>query len=122
MAASQVLESFWKSLGMVASSEIGDKTFFIAAILAVKHPRSTVLTGCLGALALMTALSAALGWATPALVRLPVARRVDPRSTRRPPTPAQLSKTWTHWASTLLFFYFGLRSLYDILIAKARAP
>ncbi len=51
------------------ASEIGDKTFFIAAIMAMKSPRLTVFLGAIGALAAMTVLSAGLGWAAPNLVR-----------------------------------------------------
>ena len=43
-------------------SEIGDETFIIAAILAMKHPRAVVFVGALSALALMTVrLNAWLG-------------------------------------------------------------
>lgn len=42
---------------VIIVSEIGDKTFFIAAIFAMKHPRSTVFIGAIGALGLMTFLS-----------------------------------------------------------------
>lgn len=35
-------------------SELGDETFIIAAILAMKHPRAVVFVGALSALALMT--------------------------------------------------------------------
>lgn len=42
MADSHFLEGFLKSWGMILASEIGDKTFFIAAIMAMKHPRLTV--------------------------------------------------------------------------------
>lgn len=42
MADNHFLEGFLKSLGMISASEIGDKTFFIAAIMAMKHPRLTV--------------------------------------------------------------------------------
>lgn len=31
-----------KSLGVILASEIGDKTFFIAAIMAMRNPRLTV--------------------------------------------------------------------------------
>lgn len=34
--------AFVKSLSVVAASEVGDKTFFIAAIMAMKHPRWVV--------------------------------------------------------------------------------
>lgn len=52
---------FWH--GLVASfsviivSELGDKTFFIAAILAMRHSRCAVFLGAAAALFLMTVLS-----------------------------------------------------------------
>ena len=39
---------------MIVATEIGDKTFFIAAVLTMRHSRRTVWTGAVGALALMT--------------------------------------------------------------------
>lgn len=38
-------------------SELGDKTFFIAAIMAMRYNRLTVLAGAMLALGLMTCLS-----------------------------------------------------------------
>ena len=38
-------------------SELGDKTFFIAAILAMRHSRMLVFGGAIAALGLMTVLS-----------------------------------------------------------------
>ena len=84
-------QGFLKSWGMILVSEIGDKTFFIAAIMAMKHPQKLVFAGAMAALATMTALSAFLGWAAPALI----------------------SKRWTHWAAVALFFVFGARSLWE---------
>lgn len=86
-----VVQGFTKSLAMTVLSEIGDKTFFAAAILAMRHPRRLVLSGCLGALIVMTILSAVVGWAAPNLI---------PRK-------------WTHHITTLLFLGFGLWSLWD---------
>ena len=43
-------------------SEVGDKTFFIAAILAMTNNKMVVFLGALSALYLMTILSAVLGW------------------------------------------------------------
>ncbi|KAK4753527.1 hypothetical protein SAY87_001631 [Trapa incisa] len=86
-----VLQGFSKSLAMTVLSEIGDKTFFAAAILAMRHPRRLVLLGCLSALIVMTILSAIVGWAAPNLI----------------------SRKWTHHITTLLFFGFGLWSLWD---------
>ncbi|KAJ8646694.1 hypothetical protein MRB53_008442 [Persea americana] len=86
-----LFEGFTKSLAMTVLSEIGDKTFFAAAILAMRHPRRLVLSGCLGALIVMTALSVLVGWAAPNLI---------PRK-------------WTHHITTLLFFGFGIWSLWE---------
>lgn len=86
-----LIEGFTKSLAMTMLSEIGDKTFFAAAILAMRHPRRFVLTGCLTALIVMTILSALLGWAAPNLI----------------------SRKWTHNITTVLFFGFGLWSLWE---------
>ena len=40
--SSELLEGLFKSGSMILVSEIGDKTFFIAAIMAMRHPRTTV--------------------------------------------------------------------------------
>ncbi|KAF5467629.1 hypothetical protein F2P56_011862 [Juglans regia] len=88
---SSVLQGLTKSLAMTVLSEIGDKTFFAAAILAMRHPRRLVLFGCLSSLIVMTVLSALVGWAAPNLI----------------------SRKWTHHITTLLFFGFGLWSLWD---------
>lgn len=85
------MQGFTKSLAMTLLSEIGDKTFFAAAILAMRYPRRLVLAGCLSALIVMTILSALVGWAAPNLI----------------------SRKWTHHITTLLFFGFGLWSLWD---------
>ena len=42
-------------------SEIGDKTFFIAALLAMRRGKAVVMAGAVTALALMTGISVALG-------------------------------------------------------------
>ncbi|KAL7132531.1 hypothetical protein ABFS83_12G080400 [Erythranthe nasuta] len=86
-----IVQGFTKSLAMTVLSEIGDKTFFAAAILAMRYPRRYVLSGCLGALIVMTILSAVVGWAAPNLI---------PRN-------------WTHHITTILFLGFGLWSLWD---------
>jgi Ca2+/H+ antiporter, TMEM165/GDT1 family len=36
------LEGFLKSWGVILASEIGDKTFFIAAVMAMRNPRKQV--------------------------------------------------------------------------------
>jgi len=83
--------AFAASFVMIILSEIGDKTFFIAAILAMRHSRVVVFAGAIAALAVMTVLSAAMGYAAPAL----------------------LPKSVTHWAGVALFAYFGQQLLRD---------
>lgn len=51
------VHAFIASLSVIIVSELGDKTFFIAAIMAMRHSRITVFTGAISALALMTILS-----------------------------------------------------------------
>ncbi len=48
------MDAFFSSVTMILVNELGDKTFFIAAVLAMKNSRAVVLGGALGALALMT--------------------------------------------------------------------
>jgi len=84
-------ESFTQSLGMVVLSEIGDKTFFMAAVLAMRYGKSRVFLGCWTALVLMTGLSTALGWAAPQLI----------------------PDYFVHWAAVFLFFVFGVRMSYQ---------
>jgi len=76
---------------MIFATEIGDKTFFIAAIMAMQYPRFAVFGGAIGALVVMTVLSTLIGHAVPHL----------------------LPKVLTHWASVVLFLYFGMRMLFD---------
>jgi len=51
------VHAFIASLSVIIVSELGDKTFFIAAILAMRHSRLMVFTGAIAALGLMTVLS-----------------------------------------------------------------
>ena len=76
---------------MIVVSEIGDKTFLIAAIMAMKHSRLLVFSAALSALAIMSVLSAAFGHAVPNLI----------------------PRTYTNYLAALLFFCFGIRMFYD---------
>lgn len=49
-------------------SEIGDKTFLVACLMAMRHDRVVVFSAAYGALIAMTVLSALLGHAVPALI------------------------------------------------------
>lgn len=74
---------------MILVSEVGDKTFLVAALMAMKHDRMVVFSAAFGALAVMTVLSAVLGHAVPALI----------------------SKRLTGLLAAGLFFVFGARLL-----------
>lgn len=83
--------AFLQSLLLILACELGDRTFFVAAILAMKSSRIIIWTGALLALTCMTILSAAIGKAFPLL----------------------LNKKYTSIAAGLLFLYFGLQLLRD---------
>jgi Ca2+/H+ antiporter, TMEM165/GDT1 family len=55
-----MLTGFTASLLLITVSELGDKSFFIAAVLAMRHPRSLVFWGTITALAVMTVISVLL--------------------------------------------------------------
>ena len=74
---------------MILFSEIGDKTFLIAALMAMKHPRMVVFTAAASALFTMTILSAILGHAVPTLI----------------------PKRFTNILAAVLFLVFGAKML-----------
>ncbi|XP_034484601.1 uncharacterized protein LOC117789644 isoform X1 [Drosophila innubila] len=84
------LDGFTASISVILLTELGDKTFFIAAIMAMRHPRLIVFGGAIAALALMTVLSCVFGLAA-----------------------NLIPKIYTHYISTALFLIFGLKMLYD---------
>ncbi|KAL1635358.1 GCR1-dependent translation factor 1 [Neofusicoccum ribis] len=85
----QPFHSFVLSFMMIIFSEIGDKTFLVAALMAMRHPRLVVFTAAFAALITMTVLSAVLGHAVPTL----------------------LPKKLTSLAAAVLFFVFGVKLL-----------
>ncbi|CAA7404995.1 unnamed protein product [Spirodela intermedia] len=85
-----LFDAFFASLSMIIVSEIGDETFIIAALMAMRHPKSIVLSGALSALFVMTILSTGLGRIVPNLI----------------------SRKHTNSAATVLYAFFGLRLLY----------
>lgn len=54
---SPLSEGFVSAFLLILFSELGDKTFFIAVLLALKHSKSVVFAGSFGALAVMTVIS-----------------------------------------------------------------
>ncbi|KAK5141023.1 hypothetical protein LTR04_002752 [Oleoguttula sp. CCFEE 6159] len=85
----QPLHSYLLSLTMILFSEVGDKTFLVAALMAMRHPRLVVFSAAFSALVLMTVLSAVLGHAVPTL----------------------LPKKATALAAAVLFLVFGVKML-----------
>lgn len=86
-------DGFLSSLSMILVSEIGDKTFFIACLMAMRHPKMTVYVGAVAALAAMTVLSALLGVVVPNVLSVRV----------------------TQALAVVLFLLFGGKILYDEL-------
>ncbi|EOA17121.1 hypothetical protein CARUB_v10005380mg [Capsella rubella] len=85
-----VFDALLSSFSMILVTEIGDETFIIAALMAMRHPKATVLSGALSALFVMTILSTGLGRIVPNLI----------------------SRKHTNSAATVLYAFFGLRLLY----------
>lgn len=76
---------------MILFSEVGDKTFLVAALMAMKHDRMVVFSAAFGALFVMTVLSAVLGHTVPTL----------------------LPKRFTSLAASILFLVFGAKLLHE---------
>ena len=85
-----MLTAFFSGFLLITVSEIGDKTFFIAMILAMQHSRRLVFVGAISALAAMTMLSVGVGQAA-----------------------SLLPEIYIHYAEIALFIVFGLKLLYD---------
>lgn len=85
-----MLAAFTAGLLLITVSELGDKTFFIAMLLAMRHSRRLVFVGAIAALATMTILSVLMGQVV-----------------------ALLPKAWLHLAEIILFISFGVKLLYD---------
>lgn len=85
------VHGFVQAFAMIIFSEIGDKTFLIAAILAMRHPRIVVFAGALGSLVVMSVLSAAMGHIFPTLI----------------------PKRWTQLAAGVLFIIFGAKLFFE---------
>ncbi len=85
------LTAFGSSFGAITLAELGDKTFFMALILAARHQRRWVFLGSFAALALVTLLSLGVGFGLRELL------------------PERLLP----WLAALLFTGFGVKLLLD---------
>lgn len=96
---SAILEAIAKSgftaaFSLIFVSEIGDKTFFIAALLAMQYEKGLVLLGSMSALSLMTVLSVVIG-----------------RIFHSVPAQFQTTLPIGEYAAVTLLLFFGLKSL-----------
>lgn len=85
------IHAFIASISVIIVSELGDKTFFIAAIMAMRHSRLVIYSGAMTALGAMTILSALLG---------NIVTKFIPR-------------IYTYYLSSILFACFGVKMLRD---------
>lgn len=85
-----MLSAFTSGLLLIAVSELGDKTFFIAVILAMRHSRRLIFVGVLAALAAMTVISVLVGQAASVFPQI-----------------------YIHYTEVALFVGFGLKLLYE---------
>jgi Ca2+/H+ antiporter, TMEM165/GDT1 family len=100
-----MLEAFTASLSLITASEIGDKTFFMAVILASRYPRKPVFLGVVVALAAMTILSVGIGQFIVILPQL-IVRYL-------PPSLGFLTHISIDRVAALLFLLFGIKLLYS---------
>lgn len=82
------MHAFVAALSMIVVTELGDKTFFIAAIMAMNHARLTVFAGAMLALAIMHIISSFAGYII-----------------------TWIPRVYTFYASSALFAIFGLKML-----------
>lgn len=81
---------FIRSFLVILVIEVGDRTFFIAALMGIKHNQVMVFLGAFSALSFMTVVSTLMGVAAPML----------------------LPRWFTHIAAFVLFAFFGCQLLY----------
>lgn len=94
---SPLREGFAQALLLILFSELGDKTFFIAILLATQRDKAKVFAGTFGALAVMTVISVGLGRALHSLDEL---------------LPFSVENFDDYLAVALLLF-FGVQTLID---------
>ncbi|MED6207704.1 Protein PAM71-, chloroplastic [Stylosanthes scabra] len=87
---------FTAAFTLIFVSEIGDKTFFIAALLAMQYEKGLVLLGSMVALALMTILSVVIG-----------------RIFQSVPAQFQTTLPIGEYAAVTLLLFFGLKAIKD---------
>ena len=87
---------FIQAFLLIFISEIGDKTFFIAGLLAAKYGKLISFTGSIGALAIMTIISTVLGQLFHAV-----------------PSSLTQGVPFDDYIAVAAFAYFGIKTLYE---------
>ena len=91
LSSDPILTAFGSSLTAITLAELGDKTFFMALILAARHRPRDVFIGAFAALAAVTLLSLGLGYGLREL----------------------LPQAVVPWLAAVLFLGFGVKLLID---------
>lgn len=99
--SSSFLSGLVASFLLVLASEIGDKTFFISALLSMKYSRVLVLIGTMLALGSMTVISVGIGQIFHAL-----------------PTSLNSSIPFDDYAAVALLLWFGFQNIRDGLAMR----
>eukprot|EP00899_Mesostigma_viride_P019405 jgi/Mesvir1/27466/Mv07244-RA.1 len=99
-------EGFASAFLLILLSEIGDKTFFIAVLLALRQSRLQVFIGTFGALTIMTVISVLIGR---------VFHTLDEA------LPFSSNIPFDDWAAAALLVVFGVKTLLDASSADESA-
>jgi hypothetical protein len=103
LAASFLARSgFLAAFSLIFASEIGDKTFFIAALLAMRLGKWVSFLGSVSALTIMTAVSVGIGYVVKSV-----------------PAAVRNSEVFGQWLGAALLAYFGFRTLQDAWAAPS---
>jgi putative Ca2+/H+ antiporter (TMEM165/GDT1 family) len=102
---------FYQSFSLVLMSEIGDKTFFIAALLAMKTSQWISFVGSIGALFLMTILSVLIGQFIHHV--LPLGFMVVGTGNSNDNNTRMLMIPFDEIAAVIAFTFFGTKTLRD---------
>ena len=95
---------FLQGLLLILFSEIGDKTFFIAVLLALQQDKKAVFAGTYGALAAMTVISVTLGQ---------FLHQLDEN------LPFETSVPWDDFLAAGLLLFFGVQTIRSAEESKA---
>ncbi|KAM0861468.1 hypothetical protein ACQ4PT_045859 [Festuca glaucescens] len=96
VVAALAKSGFTAAFTLIFVSEIGDKTFFIAALLAMQYQKALVLLGSMAALSLMTIVSVVIG-----------------RIFQSVPAQFQTTLPIGEYAAVALLAFFGFKSIKD---------